>query len=99
MGLARPCGLSFLGRTWIADDPAVGDLDDAARLLRDFACVRDDDHRVAFGGELLQERHDLLAAPAVERAGGLVGEDDLAAVHERARYGNALLLPARELAG
>src|SRR5688500_10572246 len=58
----------------------------------------DDDDGVAFGGQLVQQRHHLAAALRVERAGRLVGEDDLAAVHERARDGHALLLAAGELA-
>src|SRR5207249_8631550 len=38
------------------------------------------------------------AALAVEGPGGLVGEDDLSAIHQRASDGDALLLAARELA-
>ncbi|MNT02675.1 hypothetical protein D3C72_1371810 [compost metagenome] len=48
--------------------------------------------------QLAQDADDLLAALAVERAGGLVGQDDLAAVHQRARDAHALLLAARKLA-
>ena len=44
-----------------------------------------------------EQREHFDAALAVERAGRLVGEDDLAAVHERARDRDALLLAAREL--
>ena len=58
----------------------------------------DQDDGVALGGQILQQRHDFRAALAVERAGGLVGEDDLAAVHQRAGDGNALLLSAGKLA-
>ncbi len=48
--------------------------------------------------QLAQDRDHLLAAAAVERARGLVGQDHLAAVHQRARDAHALLLAARELA-
>ena len=46
----------------------------------------------------LKDRHDLQADPRVQRAGGLVGEDDPRIVDERPRDGDALLLPAGELA-
>ena len=45
-----------------------------------------------------EEVHDLDRRLAVERAGGLVGEDQRRLVDERARDGHALLLTARELA-
>ena len=47
---------------------------------------------------LAHEREDLDAGAGVERAGRLVGEDDLGPRHERARDGDPLLLAARELA-
>ncbi len=86
-------------RPGVGDDAAVADLDDALRLLGDLALVRDQHDGVAGCGELGEQLHDLGAAPAVERAGGLVGEDDAAAVHQRARDRHALLLAAGELAG
>jgi hypothetical protein len=86
-------------RPGIVHDAPIGDLDDALRLLGDLACVRDDDHGVACGGKLAQQRHHFPTALAVERAGGLVGEDDAPAVHQGARDRYALLLAARELAG
>ncbi|MNF61755.1 hypothetical protein D3C84_434150 [compost metagenome] len=50
-------------------------------------------------GELVQQGHDLGAAAAVEGARGFVGEDDMAAVHQGAGDGYALLLAAGELVG
>ena len=80
-------------------DAPVGDLDDAVApaSATSRACVM----RITVWPsrrELVQQRHHLRAALAVERAGGLVGEHDVAAVHERARDGHALLLAAGELA-
>ena len=49
--------------------------------------------------ELLQQRHDLEARRRIERAGRLVGEDQLRVVDQRARDGDALLLAAGELRG
>ncbi len=86
-------------RSGVVDDAAVADLDDALRLLGDLALVGDEHDGVAGGGELGEQLHDLGAAPAVERAGGLIGEDDATAVHQRARDRHALLLAAGELAG
>ena len=47
--------------------------------------------------ETLEERHDLDARLGVEVARGLVGQEDRRVVHERARDGHALTLPAGEL--
>ena len=76
---------------------AVAHFDDALGAGGDFAVVGDEDHRVALGGQLLEQLHHLDAALAVEGAGGFVGEDHVAAVHQRAGDGDALLLPAGEL--
>jgi hypothetical protein len=52
---------------------------------------------VALAGQFVEQRHDLGAAVAVEGAGGFVGEDDMAAVHQRAGDRHALLLAAGQL--
>ena len=75
----------------------VLDLDHAVRFRRDVGVVRDEDDGVALAVQLVQQPHHLGAALAVERAGRLVGEDHAPAVHERARDGDALLLPAGKL--
>ena len=78
----------------------VGDLEDAVGLLRHAAVVRDDEER---GAQLLvdlaEEVVDRVGVHGVEVAGGLVGEHQRRAVHERAGDGHALLLTARELVG
>ena len=69
------------------------------RVRGDVGRVRDDDDRVALARKRVQEREHFDAALAVERARRLVGKDDLAAVNERPRDRDALLLPARKLLG
>ena len=69
------------------------------RVRRDVGLVRDHDHGVAGARELVEQRHDLLRRGRVEVAGGLVGEQDRRTVDQRARDGDALALPARELVG
>ena len=56
-----------------------------------------DDQPVA--RDLFQKLHDLHAGLAVQRAGGLVREDDVGVVDESTRDGDALHLPAGHLAG
>ena len=58
--------------------------------------VRDHDDQ-PLARDLLDEFHDLHARLGVERARRLVREQDLGVVDERARNGDALHLPAREL--
>ncbi|MNO45471.1 hypothetical protein D3C76_357370 [compost metagenome] len=67
----------------IADDQAITDFDDPLRPRRHFAVVGDQDDYMALAGQFVEQRHDFGAAVAVERAGGFVGEDDVAAVHQR----------------
>ena len=66
----------------------------AIGMTRDFGVVRDEDDRVPFARERFEQRHDFDAAARIERARRLVGENDLAAVHERARDRHTLLLAA-----
>src|SRR5687767_11882271 len=47
--------------------------------------------------EVLEDRDDLVAHLAVEVSRGLVGEDDARAADDRARDGDTLPLPPREL--
>jgi hypothetical protein len=90
-----------VGRRWpgIAHDQPIADLDHAVSVRRHLAGVRNDDDGVAAPCQTLQEGQHFRAALAVQRPGGLVGQDDLAAVHQRARDGDALLLAARQLGG
>ena len=60
----------------------------------------DDYERLAvFAVEHLQKIDYLLAVLGVEVAGGLVGQDYAGGIHQRAAYGDALLLTAGELVG
>ena len=67
--------------------------------LGQFRRVGDDDDGMAVIVHLSQRRHHFLAALAVERAGRLVGENDLATVHQRAGNRYTLLLAAGQLVG
>jgi hypothetical protein len=89
--LARRGLLALVGH-----DLAVGEADRAVCVLGDIRIVRDQEHGPPIGIQLLQKREHFLAGAAVERAGGLVGENDLRLVHQRARDRNALLLSAGE---
>jgi hypothetical protein len=61
--------------------------------------VGDEKDGVAAGVQIVQQAHHFGAAGAVERAGGLVGQDHRAAVHQRPGDRDALLLAARKLVG
>jgi hypothetical protein len=96
LGAADPPDIA--GNT-VGNDQAVADLDDAVGGFGQFRRVGDDDDGMAVLVHLPQRRHHFLAALAVERAGRLVGQNDLAAVHQRAGDRHALLLAAGELTG
>ena len=81
----------------IVDDAAVVDLDAARRFLRDPAVVGDEHDGAPLRAEFAEELENVRAGLAVEVAGGLVGKDDLRAVHQRAGDGHALHLAAAEL--
>ena len=76
---------------------AVAKRDQPRRERRDVVFVRDQDDRNASAVQRLQERHHLDAGRRVQCAGGLVGEDQLRFVDQRAGDGDALLLAARQL--
>ena len=67
-------------------------------MLRNLPLVGDQDDRDAVPIELLEYAHDLIAGPAVQVTGGLVGQDDGGLVDEGPGDGDALLLPAGKLA-
>ena len=83
----------------VGNDRTVLDFDDPAGKARDVVVVGHDDDGVPPPVQLGEDVHDVLAAFGVERAGGFVGKDDAAAVHERPGDGNALLLAAGKLVG
>ncbi len=72
---------------------------DALGMACDIVLVGDHDQRPATGGELVEQREHLLGAVAVERAGGLVGEQQDWLGHDRAGDSDALLLAAGQLRG
>ena len=82
-----------------AVDDAVAQHDDAVEVPLDLGIVRHHDDCNAFAVKPREQVHDLDRRVAVERAGGLVGEDEGRLVDERPGDGDALLLAARELAG
>ena len=47
--------------------------------------------------KILEQGQDLIAGPAVQRAGRLVGEDESGIIHHRARNDDALLFAPGEL--
>ena len=95
-GLGGGAGRPVAG---VGNDVAVVQLDDAVRVGGHFRVVGDQDHRVAPVGQAGQVGHHRLAALAVEGAGGLVGEDHAAAVHQCPGDGHPLLLTAGQLVG
>jgi hypothetical protein len=72
---------------------------DAAGMVRDFSRVRNKGGCAAFVVQLFEQRQDLLAALAIEGAGGLVGENHRRVVHQRPRDRYPLLLPAGKFGG
>src|SRR5205809_7253594 len=59
---------------------------------RQLCVVGDEQNRLAVAVQVTKELHHLLAAPGVERAGRLVGEEERGVVDQGARDGDALLL-------
>ena len=81
-------------------EAAVGQEQDAVGVGGGDRVVGDHDDGLAeVVDDVAQEGEDLAAGPRVERAGRLVGEDDLGPRDERAGDRDALLLAARELGG
>ena len=76
---------------------AVAECDAALRPRGDVGLMGDEDHGDAACVQLLEQCDDLLGGTAVERAGRLVGEEDMRVVDERARDRHALLLAAGQL--
>ncbi len=96
-GICKRELLGFHGAA-VLDHLAVLKLDHAIGVCGDTRIVRDEDDGVAFAREILEQRHDLGSALAVERAGRFVGEDHFSPVHQRSGNGDALLLAAGKLA-
>ena len=89
--------LGLRARIVVADDPAVEQAHGARGVFRcQLRVVRDHDDELIFC-DLLQQIHDLYARLAVERAGRLVGEQNVGVVDDGARDGHALHLAAGHL--
>jgi hypothetical protein len=79
-------------------DPPVVHFNDTIAAAGEGAVVRGHDEGDAFGGDDFEEEiEDDGAGLFVERAGGLIGEEDGRAVHESSAEGGALALAAGEL--
>ena len=76
----------------------VAQLNDAVGVRGHLHVVRHHDDGMALCMQLQQNLDHLGAALRVQRAGRLVGQQHVAAVHEGARNAHALLLPAGQLA-
>src|SRR5882672_10402770 len=84
----------------VADYVAVLERDNTLAILRNIGLVsHHDDADALLAVQALENRHDLDAGAGIERAGGLVGEDDSRVVDQAAGDGHALLLAAGELIG
>ena len=89
-----------VGLAQLVDDPAVGEEDDPVGVGRGDRVVGDHHDGLAVGVDGVAEQLQHLGArPGVEVAGGLVGEDDARAAHQRPGDRHALLLAAGELVG
>ena len=106
-GYCRRCGVALRGQwrnlcaalnaigSTVIDDTSIADFDDTPCLSRNFAVMRDHDDGVSRIGQLTQQSHHLGAAMRVKRPGRFVGQNDVAAIHQRPRNGHTLLLTAR----
>jgi len=81
-------------RIGIANNAAIPQLNAAPCASRNFSIMRDDDDRMPFSSELLQHPQDFFAVFTVQRACGLIGQDNWPSVHQRAGNRNPLLLSA-----
>ncbi|MNZ75829.1 hypothetical protein D3C78_943170 [compost metagenome] len=68
----------------VAKYQTVANFDDALGPCGNLAVMRNEDHHMALIGQLIEQGHDFSATLAVQGASGLVGEDDMATVHQRA---------------
>src|SRR5262245_6490282 len=81
-----------------ADDRAVEQLHPPIGVVGDLGIVSDEhDARLPFGVKLEQKLHDLVPRLRVQRARGLVGEQEARGSDERASDRDALLFASRKL--
>ena len=90
--------LPILAGTPVGDYLTVAYLDDPLGVGRHLGVVGHDDHGMPLAVQLFQQLHHFLAAAPVQGPGGLVGQDQAAAVHQGPRDADTLLLATGELA-
>lgn len=83
----------------IALNRSVMQADDPLAAAGDAGVVRHHQDRPPVPRQFVEQRQHLLAGLAVERAGGLVSQNDERVVDQRAGDADALLLAAGELGG
>src|SRR5258708_5978759 len=96
LGIADSCGFSG-ENTCVLNNLAIAQVDCPAAMGGDFRLVGHNEQRDALLVQFLEQAHDLFAGASVEVSGRLVREDYGRIRYKRARDGNALALPAREL--
>src|SRR6516165_9897516 len=67
------------------------------RTVGDVGGMGDHDDGTTVAVKVLEQGHDLLAGPAIERTGRLIGQDESRVIHHRTRNDDALLLASGEL--
>ena len=85
------------GDALIDGEMAVNELDAPVGLLRDVRIVGDHEDVVAGAVQFAEKTDDDFLVGFVEITGGLVSEDELGLIDERASDGDALLFPAGKL--
>ena len=67
------------------------------RTVGDVGGMGDHNDGTTVAVKVLEQGQDLVAGPAIQRAGRLVGQDESRIIHHRARNDDALLLASGEL--
>src|SRR6185295_308104 len=80
-------------------DQSVTNGNHAMSARGDIGFMRDDDDRIAFTVQALEEIHDFHAGVRVERASGFIGKQDRRMVNQRPGDGDALALSSRQFIG
>src|ERR1043165_5599055 len=92
-GLSEDC----LGRTDLDNAGEIHDRDGVADMLHNGEVVADEDvGQMALALQADHQVQDLASHRYVERRYGLIADDELGIEGERARYADALALPARK---
>src|SRR5438067_7279769 len=75
-------GSGLVGDGFVKLDFTVANMNYAMGMQSDVMLVRDQDDRVAFVMQALEQRHDLVAGGGVEVPGGLVGQQNRGTIHQ-----------------